>query len=212
MHQQDVAQHIVASDGGPGSPLAAVRFPRCSVLFRKRHRPSPPQVNSTVMLPRPMRSLCLIFFAAAVVPQISCAPSDPAYRNCGPSHWKLAEMLVPIQERFQVRAFDEAGLLAWQVAEDDRPLYVETAVVAARSNGTWFLAKLYRHPRREHNDWEMAVVLDAPRHVPAQDYNAPPSPSQIQTFRVRSWWERGHGGSFRILDEGECAAWWANDE
>lgn len=156
--------------------------------------------------------LCLLFLAATAVPQISSAQGEPVYHDCGTGHWKLDEMLKPIQSRFQVREVDEAGLLAWKIAEDERPLYVETAMVAARSNGNWFLAKLYRHPRTRDKKWRTAVVFDAPRHVPIQDYNAPPSPSQIQTFRVRSWWEQDYGGSFRILDEGECTAWWVNDE
>ena len=147
----------------------------------------------------------------AAIVQTARAQTDSGHRECGPEGWDLTEMLATMRIWFEVEGFDEAGILAWRVAEDSRPLYVESAIVAARSGETWFLSNLYRHPRSRRDGWETAVIYDAPNHVPARSYGSPPSATQIHQFRVESEWEGGSGGSFEVLDAGECPVWWEND-
>lgn len=157
---------------------------------------------------RAVRALFLPWVATPVI--AACAGTSGAPGECGPEGWQMAEMLEPIGQRFDIEKFDEAGLLEWRVTEDVRPLYVESALVAARKGDRWLLASIYRHPRDGRGrGWRISVVPDAADHTSVLQYDAPPSAVQTEEFRSDSWWPQGDGGSFGVIDQGTCGRWWA---
>ncbi len=125
-----------------------------------------------------------------------------------PQSWSLNELAHAAMDDGEVAA--EVRILIWQIMEDDRPLYVESAIVWFRlEDGCWMLAKLYRHPREPHPPpvWQLALVCDAPQ-IPRMDFDHAPTNDEIYKFLRDSWWEFAPAGGFRLLDASVCAGAW----
>ncbi len=89
------------------------------------------------------------------------------------------------------RDIDEAYLLSFSSMVDDRPLFVESALVAVKmETGKWGLAYVYRHPREKEegaNRWRLSEVADA-HQCPSREFVHRPSRDEVERFLVDSWW------------------------
>jgi hypothetical protein len=87
--------------------------------------------------------------------------TEPNSEQAGlPAGWKLAEIE---KEMPPYGADGKVYVLAWKIAEDDRPLRVESCLVlkvlpGESDEGRWCLAHLYRHPLAKEPKWELSMT------------------------------------------------------
>jgi len=131
-----------------------------------------------------------------------------------PAGWVASEMLpselgahdLPVDREVTAR------VLTWRVKEDERPLYVESAIVwatvRAHGNTHWLLLHVYRHPREQGvaNVWRLSMVADSDVS-PAGHYEHAPTNADVSVFMGASGWRDGNTG-FRVLGEGVCEHAW----
>ena len=93
-----------------------------------------------------------------------------------------------------------AHVLAFMAEIDDRPLYVESALVAFElPGGGWRLAHVFRHPDEElWKNWGLSCVLDAP-FVASADFEHTPTKKQAEQFIRDTWWHSRPDTDFRLL-------------
>jgi len=92
-------------------------------------------------------------------------------------------------------------LLAFLAEVDNRPLYVEDALLAMElTNHNWRLANVYRHPkeRADFRHWMVATVTDTP-YTGKQDYDHRPTEADVEKFLKDTWWEFRASRNFRLL-------------
>jgi hypothetical protein len=93
-------------------------------------------------------------------------------------------------------------LLALDARVDDRPLYVESALVAVEfESQRWRLVHAYRHPRAssvEARRWQIWIVTDAPV-VGAKDFKKQPTQAEVEDFLRRTAWEFRASDGFRLV-------------
>jgi len=100
------------------------------------------------------------------------------------------------------RDLDEAYLLAFVSEIDDRPLFVELALVAVKMKmGTWRLAHVGRNPRETYKEarrWRLRYIYDA--HLsPSRDFGQRPSKDEVERFLHDSRWKFSAFPEFRIV-------------
>lgn len=128
-----------------------------------------------------------------------------------PQSWSPNELAHAAMDEGEVAA--EARILIWQIMEDERPLYVESAIVWLRLEGAgrrrWILAHVYRHPRQPQPppEWRLSVVFDAP-HTPRRVFDHAPKNDEIYEFMRDTWWKFAPENGFRLLDASVCAEAW----
>jgi hypothetical protein len=109
----------------------------------------------------------------------------------------------------------EAYLLAFEVEVDDRPLYVEAALIAVKLDGDiWRLSCVHRHPkekRKDSNAWRLSVIYDVDQS-PSEDYNHRPTEAEVDAFLKHAWWKfaADADGGFRLLQGKVFAETWEN--
>ena len=124
-------------------------------------------------------------------------------RACLPDGWSLSKMAEPVV-LFELPQGATPRLVAWRIKEDDRPLYVESAIVEVHAGSRWGLAHIFRHPRdATPRGWEMAVVYDAPQ-TPMRSFEARPTEAEVDQFLTDTWWTGHPDSGFRTLSEGRC--------
>ena len=130
-----------------------------------------------------------------------------------PAGWKPEEMAAaPLHEAQSPNKQVTAKILAWGVKVDERPLYVESALLWVRvqqpgGRDQWMLAKVFRHPRSGPGaTWQLAIVFDAPQN-PLVSYNHPPTNKDVARFIEESWWNDGMAG-FQELGAGVSRNGW----
>ena len=130
--------------------------------------------------------------------------AEPIVHTCGPESWTNLNVRY-----FRDIEMSEIGILNWRIVEDDRPLYVEKAIIAVRGESQWHLASIFRHPKDTSDPtWDFSYVDDAPQ-TPLRNYQEPPTENEIQQFYETSWWNYSPPRTgFRTLGEGECKPWW----
>jgi hypothetical protein len=127
-----------------------------------------------------------------------------------PQSWSLDELARAAADEDEVVA--DARILTWQIREDDRPLYVESAIVWLRLEGSgrerWMLAHVFRHPR-EFRSWKLSGVFDVP-YAPRRMFDYPPKNAEVYQFLRATWWEFGPDFlyGFRLVDAAVCAEAW----
>jgi len=93
-------------------------------------------------------------------------------------------------------------LLAFKAQVDDRPLYVESALLAMElTNKTWRFVHVYRHPKErvEHfHHWKVAAVTDVP-YTGSQDFDRRPTKTEVEKFIRDTWWEFRASRDFRLV-------------
>ncbi len=136
-----------------------------------------------------------------------CAPHpDPISAG-----WDTAAMVTPALQTGQIA--EEYHLLAWTIIEDNRPLYVESALVWIRGKRGeepfWMLAHVYRHPREESHavGWSLSRVYDAPQ-IATKTFYYPPTDLEIDAFLKDTGWSFDANSGFRLLDRGLCTQAW----
>jgi hypothetical protein len=107
-----------------------------------------------------------------------------------------------IAEDIGYQGIDKAYLLAFKSEIDERPLFVESALIAVKLKpGNWWLAHVYRHPRDSHVGalrWNLSAVRDAP-FTPEMEFRHQPSKYEVETFLRDTWWEFSPSDHFRLL-------------
>jgi hypothetical protein len=107
---------------------------------------------------------------------------------------------LSIAQDLRYRDIDQVYLLAFSSKVDDRPLFVEEALIAVKSkSGKWGLAYAYRQPKESEvgaNHWHLSGVADAHQY-PSRDFDHRPSKDEVERFLDDSWWR------FRALATGE---------
>jgi hypothetical protein len=97
---------------------------------------------------------------------------------------------------------NEASLLAFGAQVDDRPLYVESALIAVTTtDGTWRLAYAYRHPKDTYpgaDVWTLSTITDV-HQSPSRDYRRRPSKEEVECFLRDSWWKFRPSKGFRLV-------------
>lgn len=96
-----------------------------------------------------------------------------------PSPW-------PVDEALSQKSA-ELVVLAWRQRNDDRPLYIDEALVWERSEGAgYYLAHAYRHPK-DDDKFHLSVVCDAPIE-PERNYAKPPTVADLRAFLKGTTW------------------------
>jgi hypothetical protein len=132
--------------------------------------------------------------------------------NCIPSDWSSKDMARVVSD--EGGGPSDARVLVWQIKEDDRPLYVEQAIVWMRWEGEnakrWMLVNVFRHPRarRSPREWELAVVCDADGYAELREFDHPPNNADVYRFLEDTWWTFSVDHSFRLLDAAVCTKDW----
>ena len=110
----------------------------------------------------------------------------------------------------------EARVLAWRIKEDERPLYVEEALVVVEvkplvGKARWLLIHVFRHPRSEYaaeNTWRLAQIADTDVTGAMRFDAAPPTATDIESQLARGPWADGLVG-FRERSGGRCLDAWS---
>ena len=80
----------------------------------------------------------------------------------------------------------------WRQRSDDRPLYIDEALVWQHGKVGWTLAQVYRHPKEE-NEFRLSVVCDAP-FQPIKSYDHAPNAKDVKDFLKNTTWSHGLDG------------------
>lgn len=95
-----------------------------------------------------------------------------------------------------------AYLLAFKAQEDNRPLYVESALLATElTNNHWRLTHAFRHPKKpasHSRQWSVSLVMDS-YHIGSRDFETRPTGTDVEDFLRDTWWEFEARGSFRLI-------------
>ena len=87
-------------------------------------------------------------------------------------------------------------LLAFQAVQDNRPLYIESVIVALElTGGKWELAHAYRHSTTER--WKRSQVYDVP-YTSCKEYDHRPTQNEVAAFLKETWWDFNPTQSFRF--------------
>ena len=155
---------------------------------------STPQ-SSTVTIPSATASS-----VASAEPAPSTAPAAATNADpCAlPSPWPVDQAL-----------FEKGGdveILAWRQRSDDRPLFIDEALVWQHGKAGWTLAQVYRHPKEE-NQFRLSVVCDAP-YQPEKSYDHAPTAKDVKDFLSNTTWPHELDGF--TLDAGKvCNGNWS---
>ncbi|MEO8796971.1 MAG: hypothetical protein ABI551_03725 [Polyangiaceae bacterium] len=119
-----------------------------------------------------------------------------------PSDWPVGEALA---------AADETAVLAWRQRVDERPLYVDDALVwqkrTVSGKPMWTLAHVYRHPKDE-NRFRLSVVFDAPVS-PEENYDHAPNGKDVEAFLKHASWS-WDPETFKMTAGSVCTATWTH--
>lgn len=140
-------------------------------------------------------------------------PAAPPDSSCLPAGWRVREIAAAALQPNE--RLEEAHVLRWRIAEDERPLRVENALLWARVHGwpagrkTWVLANVFRHPREKQPppQWALAHVFDVDSFHGRTVHRAPPGLAQLDTLRQVSWWDTSLHG-FGVIAHGDCPDGW----
>lgn len=101
--------------------------------------------------------------------------------------------------------FTNVVILKWKKESDDRPLYVESAIILADLDGQYALAHIYRHPREENSrpKWRLSIVYDVPQ-IALELFNSRPSRKDLNRFEKGSWWKDVASEGFKLIDSAVC--------
>ncbi len=105
-------------------------------------------------------------------------------------------------EAFRYRDVMASYLLAFKAEVDDRPVYVESALLAIElTNSEWRLVHACRNPKgdkAEERLWQVAEVNDAP-FTGSRDYSHRPKGKEVEKFLRDTWWQFKASEDFRLL-------------
>ena len=172
-----------------------------------------------------MRS-ALTFFMVAYSALASGGPSAaPDYRSFVPADpvdalppWRYLDMVETVvtgwKQQWTVADVEEVEVLAWYAMVDDRPLYVNEALLCLRlTRGRWALAQLAQNPipdphvapqkRDAGTRWNYHVIFDM-AWQPGAVYSQRPTVAEVDDFLQR--WREQRG--FRITTEGVRKKTW----
>ncbi len=100
-----------------------------------------------------------------------------------------------------------ARVLAWSAEVDDRPLYLDRALLwLARGDKAFELAHVYRHPR-DAKTWHLSMVYDVP-YESQRTFTAPPKRAALESFLTATWWHFAAEGGFRLVAAEVCREAW----
>ncbi len=127
---------------------------------------------------------------------------------------QMAATAIDPMDRFK-DAKVTARVLMWRVHEDDRPLYLQGAILwvdvrRAGQPARWILANVYRHPREPKprgEEWRLAVIDDGPA-APLKRFDRPPTNADVKTFLQESFWNEPLPRSFTQHAAGTCPKGW----
>ena len=98
-------------------------------------------------------------------------------------------------------------LLGFRAEVDDRPLYVEAALVAFElPNSTWRMAHVFRRPDEDlWKHWEVADGIDAPGVL---DLDHRPTRKETEQFLRETRWHSGPDQWYRLVRSDEFHETW----
>lgn len=134
--------------------------------------------------------------------------------SCIPSGWNATDLADELFEGAGTPA--DARILVWEVKEDDRPLYVEQAILwlrwGAEGAGRWMLVNAYRHPKdlQPLPHWAMAEVFDAPGYAELREFDHPPDNAEVYQFLEDTWWTFEQERGWTLLHAAVCADVWSD--
>jgi hypothetical protein len=142
--------------------------------------------------------------------------SAAAAPGCLPAGWIERDVVAIDLEAVDrpPSAAATSRVLAWRIREDDRPLYVEDAIVLLELAGpaalkSWRLLHVFRHPKAamvDPDEWRRAQIADTPVTGVAR-FEAPPTAAEIEAFMRESRWNDPSDG-FRVRASGTCREAW----
>ena len=107
-----------------------------------------------------------------------------------------------IAQDLKYRDVKESYVLALLSAVDDRPLYVDDALIVVQlADGRWRLAHVGRNPRDENQylrRWRLFTVEDSPI-VPSRDFPEKPTALQVGEFIHDSFFQFKPREGFRLI-------------
>lgn len=154
---------------------------------------------------------------ASAPPTASEMASTASSASCAPAGWVPSEMLSS-----DLGAGDrppgstaEARVLAWRIKQDERPLYVEEALVGAEVHplsgpARWLVLHVFRHPRSAYGAeqrWRLAQIADTGVTGALRFDTAPPTTADIEALLAGAAWAEGLVG-FKELSGGVCREAW----
>lgn len=163
-----------------------------------------------------MRALALAVLAACGHTAAPPTPSNhtstpPATAEdtppCPPADWHPEEM-AKVALADVPTALRSIRVLAWSQTVDDRPLYIDTALLwieAADHQIT--LAHLYRHPK-DDNTWEQAMIFDLPGFEGVRMLDHPATHAELEDFLAHSSFEFAAESGFKLIRAGVCRGAW----
>jgi hypothetical protein len=93
-------------------------------------------------------------------------------------------------------------LLAFKSEVDNRPLYLESALLAIEcATNEWYLVHVYRQPKEqvEHfHHWKVSAVTDVP-YTGQRYYDHRPSEGDVDNFLHDTWWKFRARPDFRLI-------------
>lgn len=121
-----------------------------------------------------------------------------------------------IPKEFQVEEiendlpYENVVILKWKKQIDDRPLYVESALILSDYNinyrNGYALIHIYRHPLRSYRQpasWEISLVCDADQ-TPLESFEHRPTKKDLMQFEQNTWWENNTSSDFKLIDSNIC--------
>jgi hypothetical protein len=145
-----------------------------------------------------MRPIIKLLVASFLI--LTCGREPARAADSGP-HTNAATAGTIVQD-LGIQKVKASYLLAFDAKVDDRPLYVEGALVAVEfKSQRWRLLHAYRHPREprvEGRGWHIWIVNDAPV-IGSKDFKKQPTQAEVEDFLRRTAWEFGASHGFRLV-------------
>jgi hypothetical protein len=124
----------------------------------------------------------------------------------------MLPIFVSIVQDLNLHDVKAPYLLAFSAQVDDRPLYVENALLAIElTNGGWQLFNVFRHPKETNliPHWYVFSVTDVPV-VGARYYGRKPTREEVETFLKDAWWSFRATEGFRLVRGEVYSEVWKN--
>jgi hypothetical protein len=104
-------------------------------------------------------------------------------------------------------------VLVWQIKEDKRPLYVESAILCLKigegKTQRWKLSHVFRHPREDpHRKWTIDQVDDAPQVGETAGFAKSLTLKDATSFLKNTWWHFEPDPGWRVIDAAVCKSAW----
>lgn len=151
------------------------------------------------------REILLLLSIMIMINVSSCGHKNSIEKNnkqAMPSQFNEKEIENEIH--WDEKKFKDIKIIKWKIEVDERPLYIESAIVIGMYNNKWALIHVFKHPKaKKKAKWHISIIFDA-LHTRFETYKRLPTKKELEKFEKDTWWTDMPRKGFRLIGFGIC--------